>query len=115
MGGNCFLVRHSKKERGYVLSVHHKKSPQNYFTDHFRLMVDNGQLWLDAPDNHIPFNCLEDLIVHYQQNPLNELIFYIGRICESESTEYQNILSNPDVSSLSNPTPTSLARRTTAV
>ncbi len=60
----------------------------NSVTEHFKLVVDKGQIWLDVQNNPVIFRSLKSLINHYQHYPLDHLIASIGMICKSSDYEY---------------------------
>ena len=96
-GRNCYLIRYSRRRKSYVLSLHFVKGTANVVISHFRILVKGNKIWLDQEEGKVEFETLENLLHHYQRNPLNHEVHSIGRECRNVEDFYQqgHIIATP--------------------
>lgn len=77
-GGHCYLIRYSKKNRCYVLSVYKEQRSLQPEIEHFEIIVgENGKHSIEGKVE--AFDSIESLLEYYEQNRINPSLSSIGR------------------------------------
>ncbi len=56
---------------------------------HSKIMTAERKFWLDSDGSKEEFDSLQNLLYHYQENPLNPEVFSIGKEYTSETFNQQ--------------------------
>ena len=90
-GGHCYLIRYSRKQECYVLSVYKHHEFQDPVIEHFQLVIDN------ATKHRIKgkaktFTSIQSLLKYYEQNRIDPALRSIGRVyAESEYEQAEQL------------------------
>jgi hypothetical protein len=76
--GHCYLIRFSKAQDCYMLSVYRKERSMPLVKEHYGINItDNDKIMIEG--NEKEFDSLEALLCYYQDNPIDTALSSIGR------------------------------------